>query len=167
MDRRWDSETGKGLLWRDLLDRAVFPSPFPTRFPFRQQQVLLRLSLGSTPFYQVSFCLENRELFCLPYQCPRKGEKELWRLSTLCLGTMKCWKQAPGPRTVSSGTLGVCKDPEGGVGGGTGLSLWKHNSPWGGLLEAGRVWAGSSTAAPCLPSPQPLISGQMAFGTLR
>ena len=71
--------------------------------------------------------------------------KEVWLAICACLGTMRRWKRAPRARGCHCRPRRVSARPREGGGEGEGLcsAYWKHSSSWGGLLQTGRVWAGS------------------------
>lgn len=123
---------------------SVFLIPSPPHF-FSQSNKFWPVITYAPPHSSKSaFVQENRGLFSLPYQRPRKGERSVWPAICASLGTMKRWKQAPWARGCHfrpAECLGGPGKEE--VEEGLCLTFWKHNSPWGGLLQTGRVWAGS------------------------
>lgn len=152
---KWGSKAGKGALSLevpDLQPRAKTqsflssPNPSPPRFFSKSNKFWPVIIYAPPNSSKSAFVQENRELFSLPYQCPRKGEKRSGLLSAPCLGTMKRWKQAPRVRGCHFRPTECLQGPgKEVVEEGLRLACWKHNSSLGWAAAnrkgVGRIWA--------------------------
>jgi hypothetical protein len=128
------------------------PSPPPHSISLQKSNKFCWLSRMLHPILLSQLlCRKIENCFHCLISVPGKGKGESGRYLCLAWGQWNAESRLQGQGAVLSDPQSVCKDQRRRVGGGTGLACLKHNSPWGGLLQTGRVWAGSERSCSCRP----------------